>query len=141
MDMLKYPTLSSLAFAIFRAQFLGDSKIPLLQGKIYDFIKQSYTGGAVDVFQPTSEGKVYRYDVNSLYPYVMKEFPMPSGTPIYFEGDILQYEKNSHFEKRYGKPYGIFEADITAPPNLKIPLLQTKIKTKNGHRTIAPLGN
>jgi len=39
-------------------------------------LKKGYTGGAVDVYKPYGK-YVYRYDVNSLYPYIMKEFPMP----------------------------------------------------------------
>ena len=39
-DILQYPTLSSLAFAIYRTKFLNkDAKIPLIQGDIYNFIK------------------------------------------------------------------------------------------------------
>lgn len=142
-DILEYPTLSSLAFAIFRSKFLNDSKIPLIHGEIYDFIKESYTGGSVDVYKPrpdsttlfNGENKVYRYDVNSLYPYVMKHFPMPTGNPIYFEGDIL----NVHHDLN-NKPFGIFEVDITSPENIKIPLLQIRMKTDKGYRTIAPIG-
>jgi hypothetical protein len=71
-DSHKYPTLSSLAFGIYRSNFLKDEyKIPLIQGPIYDFIKQSYFGGKVDVFKPYGEN-VHGYDVNSLYPYSMK---------------------------------------------------------------------
>jgi hypothetical protein len=139
-DILKYTTLSSLAFAIYRTNFLKDAKIPLIHGEIYNFIKRSYTGGSVDVYTPFNESdeKVFRYDVNSLYPYAMKSFPMPTGNPVYFEGDIL---KTSDYTN---KPYGIFEVDIIAPPagtNIKYPLLQTRIKTPNGFRTIAPTGN
>ena len=109
---------------------------------MYDFIKKSYTGGSVDVYKPSppsvgQEGeKVYRYDVNSLYPYAMKSYPMLVGTPIYFEGDILnmEYDKND-------KPFGIFEVDIESPLDIKIPLLQTRINTGKGFRTIAPIGN
>jgi hypothetical protein len=146
-DLLQYPTLSSLAFAIYRSEFLNDAQIPLIHGDIYEFIKKSYTGGSVDVYKPTpnldSEGKSkknYRYDVNSLYPYAMKNFPMPVGNPIYFEGDILKtYEINS--SSQGDKPYGIFEVDITAPLDIKIPLLQTRVKLNNGtFRTISPIG-
>jgi hypothetical protein len=38
------------------------------------------------------------------------------------------------------KPFGFFEVEVTAPNNMNIPLLQTRIKTKGGTRTIAPLG-
>jgi len=39
-DILKYSTLSSLAFAIFRTMFLKDSQISLIHGEMYDFIKE-----------------------------------------------------------------------------------------------------
>nr|YP_025890.1 DNA-directed DNA polymerase [Moniliophthora perniciosa]AAQ74286.1 DNA-directed DNA polymerase [Moniliophthora perniciosa] len=140
-DIIKYPTLSSLAFAIFRSKFLGNSKIPLIHGEIFNFIKESYTGGSVDVYKPCIEfknenTKVYRYDVNSLYPFVMKNFPMPTGEPIYFEGDILNIYNNEG-----DKPFGIFEVEITTPEYIKIPLLQKRIKTDKGYRTISPIGN
>ena len=143
-DLLKYPTLSSLAFAIFRSNYYKDEyKIPLIHGEMYNFIKKSYTGGSVDVYkpQPTSENtKVIGYDVNSLYPYAMKNYPMPCGEPIYFEGDILNPNiiKLSHIGE--DKPFGIFEVDIECPLDIKIPLLQTRVKTKKGTRTIAPVG-
>lgn len=150
MDILRFPTLSSLAFAIYRSKFLKEGRIPLIHGEMYNFIKKSYTGGSVDVFKPTpnpsvettqstipKNKKIYRYDVNSLYPYAMKHLPMPCGEPIYFEGDILSPNIYKSGEE---KPFGIFEVDIETPLDIKIPLLQTRIKTKNGFRTIAPLG-
>lgn len=142
-DILQYPTLSSLAFAIYRIKFLKDSQIPLIHGEIYNFIKKSYTGGSVDVYKPTlsltsEKSKIYRYDVNSLYPKAMKDFPMPCGNPIYFEGDIL----NAKFKTlNEDKPFGIFEVEIETPLNIKIPLLQVRTPTENGYRTIAPIGN
>ena len=35
----RFPTLSSLALAIFRSGYLGDHRIPKLGGNIFDFIK------------------------------------------------------------------------------------------------------
>jgi len=51
-NIINYPTLSSLAFAIFRVVFLKDAKIPIITGELYNFIKKGYSGGAVDVYKP-----------------------------------------------------------------------------------------
>lgn len=132
-DVLKYPSLSSLSLAILRCNFLGDSLIPLINGEMFNFLKQGYTGGAVDVVIPRARN-VSRYDVNSLYPFVMKFFPMPVGSPTYFEGDISKVEKES---------YGIFEVEVTSPPYMKLPILQLRMNLGpgKGSSTVAPLGN
>lgn len=59
---------------------------------------------------------------------------MPSGSPIFFEDDILKSSLKI-------KPFGIFEAEVTCPETLKTPLLQLRIKTVNGYSTISPVGN
>ena len=63
----KYPTLPSIAFGIYRSNYMSKD-IPKLTGDIYNFIKKSYTGGAVDVYRIRPEpGEIVRsYDVNSL---------------------------------------------------------------------------
>ena len=109
---------------------LKDHKIPLITGQIFNDIRKSYIGGSTDMYKPFGKN-IYAYDVNSLYPYVMKNYPMPIGNITFFEGDISKFETN---------PFGFFEVEITAPNNLNIPILQTKINTGNGIRTIAPLG-
>lgn len=83
----KYPTLSSLAFANFRTNFLSTDTIPQLSGQIAKDIRQSYTGGAVDMYIPENpEGtEVFAYDVNSLYPSRMEECDMPVGNPVYLK--------------------------------------------------------
>lgn len=82
---LKYtPTTSSLALRTFRTAFLnGLQNITIIHGETYDFIRKSFTGGKVDVFK-TNGVNVYHYDVNSLYPSVMKSYKMPVGNPKYF---------------------------------------------------------
>lgn len=131
-DAFKYSTISSLAFAIFRTNYLKNKKIPLITGNIYKDLKNSYTGGSCDVYKPFSKNKIYGYDVNSLYPFVMQNELMPVGNPIYFEGDITKIKDN---------PFGFFEVEINAPEDLYTPLLQTKLKTENGKRTVSPVGN
>lgn len=91
--------------------------IPIITGQNYNDLVKGYT---------------HQYDVNSLYPFVMKEYAMPVGTPTYFEGNIyLQFNND--------KPFGILE--VETPQDMNIPILQTKLKTeKGGVRTITPLG-
>lgn len=131
----KFPTLSSLSFAIFRKNYINknedDMMIHQLHGEISDNIRQSYTGGAVDMYLPIGND-LFAYDVNSLYPYVMANKPMPVGQPTYFEGDIRKIDS---------KAFGFFYCKITNPEYLEHPIIQTHVKIKDqGIRTLAPLG-
>jgi hypothetical protein len=130
LNIHKFPTLPSLAFAIYRCKYLNDFKIPKLVGQIFNDIRMSYTGGATDMYKPYGNN-IYRYDVNSLYPYIMKSTPMPIGNIKFFEGDILKFEPDA---------FGFFEVEVTAPDNLNEPIIQTKVETSQGLRTVAPLG-
>lgn len=141
LDIEKYPTLSSLAFAIFRSNFIKKDQIPIIDGNLFDQLKEGYTGGAVDVYKPfPNKGeKIYRYDVNSLYPATMKYFYMPVGAPTLFEGDISLIGPGSGYNL-LNKLFGFFKVEVEAPKAMKIPLLQTRLKTKYGYRTVAPVG-
>jgi hypothetical protein len=84
-DILKYPTLSYLAFAIYRSKILTvGMKIPLISGEMFNLFNKGYTGGSLDIYKPYGK-KVYRYDVNSLYPILMTDCLMPTGEPVLFE--------------------------------------------------------
>jgi len=52
LNINKFTTLSSLAFGIFRAHFLKDAKIPLINGQMLADIRQGYYGGATDMYSP-----------------------------------------------------------------------------------------
>jgi hypothetical protein len=125
-----YPTLPSLAFAIFRSNFMDEENIPQLSGKIANDIRSGYTGGAVDMYIPEGEN-IKCYDVNSLYPSQMQSQLMPVGNPTFFEGDIRKIDENA---------FGFFYCKIKAPDDILHPILQTHVKTKNGTRTISPIG-
>nr|YP_010170410.1 DNA polymerase type B [Phanerochaete carnosa]QRZ60392.1 DNA polymerase type B [Phanerochaete carnosa] len=61
----------------------------------------------------------------------MKTYPMPVGNPKFFEGNILEV---------MNRPYGFFEVEVTTPKDLFYPIIQTRINTSEGYRTVAPLG-
>jgi hypothetical protein len=104
-----------------------------LSGKISTNIKLSYTGGSTDMYIPSNlkNEKVYAYDINSLYPSVMVNYPMPVGKPIYFEGDIRKINHDA---------FGFFYCKIITPSNIIHPILQTHVKTSSGMRTVSALG-
>ena len=134
-------TLPALAMKIYKSNFMPKDSIYQLTGDVEQNIRESYTGGAVDVYIPHNRitsffrnvtaifKKLYYYDVNSLYPFVMANSPMPIGKPVAFEGDIRLVEPNA---------FGVFYCNITSPGYLKHPILQRKIK---GHGTVAGLGS
>ena len=51
---------------------MTEDLIPKLGSDIFEFIKQGYTGGHTDVYKHFGDN-IYAYDVNSLYPTVMKK--------------------------------------------------------------------
>jgi hypothetical protein len=73
--------------------------------------------------KPPKDSKLYAYDVNSLYPSVMKDSDMPIGNPTFFKGDIRLIDP---------KAFGFFYCNITAPNNLNEPIIQTHVKTIDG---------
>ena len=134
-------TLPALAMKIYKTNFMPKDSIYQIAGAVEQSIRESYTGGAVDVYIPHNRitpffGKIravfrrlYYYDVNSLYPFVMANSPMPIGKPVAFEGNIRLVEPNA---------FGIFQCNITSPAKLQHPILQRRIK---GHGTVAGLGS
>ena len=120
---------------IFKTHFLPKDTLYQILGNVEKDIREAYTGGAVDLYIPhncNGAEELYMYDVNSLYPYIMANFPVPTGKPVAFEGNILEINPEA---------YGYFYCKIRSPKYLEHPILQRKIKTKDGFRTIAGLGS
>jgi len=128
----KYPTIPSLAFAIFKGKYLKEGEIPVITGKIKKCIQQSYTGGSTDMFIPSilEDKKIYAYDVNSLYPFVMKENDFPIGDCSFKDFNHLILEETTDI-------FGFFYAEIVTNNDLMYPILQIH----HNNRTVSPLGS
>ena len=122
-------TLPSLAMRVYKSKYMPQDTIYQLNGQVEEDIRQSYTGGAVDVYIPhndISDGNgiefetLYQYDANSLFPTIQANEVMPIGKPITFEGNIRLVDPDA---------FGFFYCDITTPDNLEHPILQRKVKT------------
>ncbi len=144
-NMTKCLTLPSLAMLIYKTNYMPADTIYQILDKVEMDIRHGYTGGAVDVYKTNNvfeEGtlfnrvirrfiNLYYYDFNSVYPYIMAMFELPVGKPVRFHGDIRRIDSEA---------YGWFYCKITSPEYIKHPILQKKIFTKFGYRTIAGLG-
>ena len=83
------------------------------------------------------------YDKISLYPSSMVKL-IPFGNHIYFDGDLYSIRDlifDCNINDINKRPYGFFNVEVVAPDNLDYPILQTKFLTKDGLRTVAPLGS
>jgi DNA polymerase type B, organellar and viral len=158
-DMKYNPTLSSLAFSIYRLKYIPDnlviekeekngSKKPVelisdIDSLNIDFdkvIRNSYFGGHVDAYiphfdnySPITDEVVYQYDVVSLYPYVMKTFDMPYKIKRHFIGNILH-----HVPELFNNSIGFYKVKVTSPTHLINPILP--YRTEKGI-VLYPLGN
>lgn len=114
-----FPTRPSLAKGIFRAHFYDPEKNPiaLIGGGLYDKLKPYLSGGDVNVFKFSGKN-LYHYDVNSIYPFVIKNYDMPVGKFSQFDGNILETIDLKDF-------FGFARCLVTAPDSIKIPALST----------------
>ncbi len=69
-------TLPSLSLRLFR-KGLTDAIIVPWNDDIKEFTRRAYTGGRVECYKPGLYNHVQVYDVNSMYPYCMANFPVP----------------------------------------------------------------
>lgn len=125
-DITKVVSTSNLSLQIYRRHFMPVN-IPILKISQDIFIRNSYYGGATDYYKAYGENLKY-YDVNSLYPFVMKK-DMP------FE--IIKFHSNMDNILITGPIFGFFEAEISTPQDIKHPLLPFKIDGE----TLYPVGN
>lgn len=90
------PTIASCAMEIFKKEFLVR---PLNRNPHNEIFRNSYYGGRVECFRFGKISPIYKYDINSLYPYVCTSMYFPDFNKIkrgrkteknYFEKMVLQ---------------------------------------------------
>jgi len=114
-DIEESLTLTSLSLKIFRMCYYDYNHSPIYMPNRNEdtFIRRGYYGGHADSYIPYGEN-LYYYDVNSLYPYVMKTFPMPGGKAVW-KRNLEGEELNNIF--------GFIEAYVETPPTINRPFL------------------
>lgn len=107
-------TMASQALRVFRT-FLN-REISALRPSVDSFVRSSYFGGRTEIFKPfyqqhTDESMLRCYDVNSLYPFVMKEHDYPGRfkyeTQFYMEDEIGFYDVEVEVPEMYVPPLGV----------------------------------
>ena len=143
-----YPTLSSIAYRIFKTLFLKEkfkmqvgnrkklvpmSDIPVVAEHNYEIVKQAFFGGHCDMYIPTNPvgTNIYCYDVNSLYPFVMQQFEFPTKFIGKFEGDVRVKDP-----QLWNDTLGFYHVKVYCPKSIIHPILPVKV---NGI-TVFPTG-
>ena len=77
------------------------------------FIRRAYFGGIVQVndrfHAKTIKQPVYYYDVNSMYPYIMRHCPLPYGMPVYYKGKYMENEEYTTYVQHLIVDYMILD--------------------------------
>lgn len=123
-------TIASTSLKTFRRRFLKSELNTYFC--FNEFFKRGYYGGRTEVFCMLAEetdNPFYVYDVNSMYPYVMKNFVYPVSKPI--RVNVLDVDELK------GK-CGIAVAKIVTPPDLYLPVLPFH---REDGKLIFPLGS
>lgn len=109
-------SLSGLSMKLFKKYFSDKKgKIIALNETSDTFIRKAYYGGRAEIFKSIAHN-VHYYDVNSMYPFIMKTKPMPIGRPKYLkEGEI----DLSVF-------FGFMSIELETPKGIYIPVLPVK---------------
>lgn len=120
-------TAASTAMDSYLRNYLPNTFRTELDGS--EWLRPFYCGGRVEVFFKGTVKKCYVYDVNSMYPGVMKKYKFPVGLPTYHTENLEKWlDECKHGNNcRY---VGFFRADIKIPNHISIPTLPFKSKGK-----------
>lgn len=113
-------SIPSIAKTIFKLKFPKQEKsIYNLNSDEYTFIRLGFIGGRNEIYKPIVEHTNYYYDVNSLYPFIMKTKPMPINAPIFRN---LEYFSSQEQEGSEGFKlenfFGFLDVKVQAPEEI-----------------------
>lgn len=128
-------TIAGQAMKVLRTMM--QTEVWSLKPAVDRFVRTAYFGGRTEIFKPlfTGPGKLRCYDVNSLYPTVMRDPPcvadIPQGYPSKFKYFTFEYEPNG---------IGFFEAEVEVPDDMYVPPLGVVWKVNGHNKFIFPTG-
>ncbi|MFW6130098.1 MAG: DNA polymerase [Atribacterota bacterium] len=132
---IKY-TVASTSFNLFKNKYLKHI-IEQPEKEILKIIFNAYYGGRTECFihgfiQCSENEELSLYDINSLYPFVMKKYnyPFPNS---------LKYSDNPDLDL-INKYMGISYCYVSVPDNIKYPVLPYRHKNKSEFKLIFPRG-
>ena len=127
-DEEKVLTIASVAMSIFKNEFKEDFKKLRYDARgkqvhyskeLRGWLREAYRGGRVEVYKRYGKN-LYMYDVNSLYPHVMKNFDYPCGRYTLYNG--LDAQSRLIVMKKRRNTLGIVEATVDIPKQDICPL-------------------
>ena len=105
------PTSASLSLNIFRHKFYSRKKEPIY---IHDWKKsiqlerKSYSGGITDCFKVGKiKQKVYKLDINSMYPYIMQNYSFPVRLVFWGRNPTYSKQELKQIFEEYSKTHSI----------------------------------
>lgn len=110
-----------------RAMGLPDSDMSTEE---HTFCRKAYYGGRVQLYKPGLTASGHEYDVNSMYPWSLRTFSLPTGDRTYDYGASAQRKFSQERD-------GIYSGVIKVP-DMHLPPLPTRYK--NNTKTAYPVG-
>lgn len=96
------PTMAGQAFALYRSQFMSHPLYVHDNAEVNKLERAAYRGGRTDCFVAGEQaGDFYKLDVNSMYPSVMVNYPLPTKLLGYFTSNLPIERVKEMGEKRF----------------------------------------
>ena len=120
-------TIASSAMSLYKTKYFNmRPMVPHAEDTLRELFK-AYYGGRVEVFErglikSTKFRKFKLYDINSLYPSVMRDFEFPNPSTLH----IVQRDTIKYIERCEG----VSHVDVSCPEDIKVPFLPFRFNGK-----------